>query len=165
MDRRQSLEQALSLTLLNLNFIAVRDRDPRQYGTEELLYMTEVDTLAMIGDHKDCSAVDIAQLWHISKSAVSKTLHKLEKHGLILRREHPEDGRRTILSLSPKGEIVYKFHKQLDKTTNRYMMKSIESCTDEELEAYIKISKLFHGAMIRKLGPSQGWKKLSPLQQ
>jgi len=163
MDRKRVLEQALSLTLLNLNFISVRDRDPRYYGTDELLYMAEVDTLAMIGDSRGCSAVEIAQRWRISKSAVSKTLRKLEKHGLIVRKEHPQDGRKAILSLSDKGEIVYRYHKQLDKTTSTYIMESLDECTAEELAAYIKVVTLFHKAMVRKLGPSQGWKSISSI--
>ena len=163
MEREKLLNQALSLTLLILNFIAVRDRDPRQYGTDEYLYMTEVDTLAAIGDRKTCTAVEIAQRWHISKSAVSKTIRKLESHDLICKIIDPKDGRRVLLSLSPRGKKVYQYHKKLDKATNSYMVSALGECTQEELAAYVKVSSCFHKAMIRKLGPSQGWKDLSSL--
>lgn len=57
-------------------------------------------TLAEAGPHR---AADLADLFALDKGAVSRIVHQLLELGLIERAPDPQDGRASILSVTPKA--------------------------------------------------------------
>jgi DNA-binding MarR family transcriptional regulator len=57
----------------------------------------------LIGHYGDTSPGDLAHVLHVHPSSLTGVLRRLEEAGLIRRRSDPGDGRRAILTLTPKG--------------------------------------------------------------
>lgn len=152
MNRQQLLEQEKDLTFKIMNFFTIRNRNPREYGTDDLLYTAEADMVSIIGENKNISASDIAKILNITKSAVSKTIVKLTKKGIIDQIQDDNDSRRMILMLTQKGMIIYNTHKNIDESADNYKISALANCTDDEIRAYIKIAKINVDTMYEIVG-------------
>jgi DNA-binding MarR family transcriptional regulator len=51
---------------------------------------------------------DLAQMLQLEVPTVSRHLAVLDRLGMVTRTPHPDDGRSTLVSLSPNGEAVLK---------------------------------------------------------
>ncbi|MCX6396527.1 MAG: MarR family winged helix-turn-helix transcriptional regulator [Propionibacteriales bacterium] len=58
-------------------------------------------TLAELGPHR---AAELADLFALDKGAVSRLVHQMLELGLIVRTPDPQDGRASILAVTPKAE-------------------------------------------------------------
>jgi DNA-binding MarR family transcriptional regulator len=59
--------------------------------------------LRLIGHYGRVSPGDLAELLHVHPSSLTGVLKRIERSRLIVRRSDPNDARRAILSLTPKG--------------------------------------------------------------
>jgi MarR family transcriptional regulator, organic hydroperoxide resistance regulator len=62
--------------------------------------------LRMVGRFPSASAGELAELLHVHPSTLTGVLDRLERRGLLQRREDPKDGRRSLFRLTAKGETV-----------------------------------------------------------
>ena len=64
------------------NFVRIVDKaqkmqhKPRHFGSEELLYSSEIHLIEIIGEHEKRSVTELAGLMDITKGAVSQTVKK-----------------------------------------------------------------------------------------
>lgn len=56
---------------------------------------------------KDLGVVDLARHLDINAAAVTRQVQDLEREGLLRRRPHPKDRRRSYVDLSPKGRKLF----------------------------------------------------------
>ena len=92
------------------------EKQPRSYGTDELLTSSEIHLIEIIGDHERFSVTDLANFKGITKGAVSQHLKKLEKKGLTMKEEDPENLSRSIVRLTSKGKAAHYAHKHWHET-------------------------------------------------
>lgn len=60
-----------------------------------------------------CGVTSLARRVGIDAAAVTRQLQAMEKEGIVSRRDDPGDGRRSLVTLSPKGkEIFAGFHRR-----------------------------------------------------
>jgi DNA-binding MarR family transcriptional regulator len=92
------LNQAAELVSANFqpNY---RDR----YG----MLRTEWRVLFHLGRHGEMTAKQICDQAMLHKTKVSRAVHALQKKGLLRRETSAEDRRAEVLSLSPRGKIVF----------------------------------------------------------
>jgi DNA-binding MarR family transcriptional regulator len=57
----------------------------------------------LVGHFPEISAGQLATLQRVHPSTLTGVLRRLEKRGILRRRPDPADGRRALLSLTPKG--------------------------------------------------------------
>jgi len=107
---------------------------PRFYGTEDLLYGSEIHTLQMIGRQGSCNLTQLAGLLEISKSGISKFSNKLLEKGLIIKSRMDKNRKEVIFSLTPKGRIAYLAHEKFDETMFAAMYSLLDSCTKEQID-------------------------------
>ncbi|MEQ6353148.1 MarR family transcriptional regulator [Lysinibacillus sp. M3] len=112
---------------------------PRKYGTEDELYMIEVHTLNVIGDQVKTTTSEIAEIKNCTKSAVSQMVDKLIKKDLVVKYRNPDNYRELNIELTPKGKLVYDYHKKLDLEEYRNYLKKLEQFTAEDFEKYITL--------------------------
>ena len=90
----------------------------------------EMTMLKVIGDTPDMHVIGLARILGITKGAVSQTLSKLEKKGLIEKLPDPSNASRLIIKLTASGEEIYekheRFHEELDALVESILNEASE---------------------------------------
>jgi DNA-binding MarR family transcriptional regulator len=116
----------------------------RRRPTPELLALVSGDpplgrrhvaVLAHIGSEGERSVGDLARELDLSLPAASKLTRELEDHGLVERREDPDDRRRTVVALSPAS--ARQVRAWLERR-NEPLEQSLASLTETERAAFLK---------------------------
>ena len=79
----------------------------RLYAERFGLGITQWRILAVLGRYPDLSATQVAERTALDKVAVSRAVAGLLEAGLLRRRAHGADRRRSVLELSARGYRVY----------------------------------------------------------
>ena len=112
-------EQALVLQFIRrfttifhrvLNKMNKLEKKPRYYGTDHLLYGSEIHTIEAIGHNSGISVTKLADLQGVTKGAVSQLIQKLEKKNLIIRMKDMNSEKQVFLKLSDVGNIAFEAH-------------------------------------------------------
>jgi DNA-binding MarR family transcriptional regulator len=94
-----------------------------------------VGLLAQIGTEGERSVGELARELDLSLPAASKLTRDLEDHGLVERREDPEDRRRTVVALSPRtAKRVRAWLQQRSKP----LEQALATLDTNEREAFLK---------------------------
>jgi DNA-binding MarR family transcriptional regulator len=94
-----------------------------------------VGLLAQIGTEGERSVGELARELDLSLPAASKLTRDLEDHGLVERREDPEDRRRTVVALSPRtAKRVRAWLEQRSKP----LEQALATLDTNEREAFLK---------------------------
>lgn len=101
------LQTLIDLFLKILHLYSVIGRKPKDYGTGDLLYFTEIHTITMVGKNKKINMTRLAEIMGVTKGAISQTIRKLVHKNLILK-SNSTNKKEFNLKLSPKGRIVCK---------------------------------------------------------
>lgn len=113
-----------------LNAIA---KMPKDFGTDDYLYTSEIHTIAAIGKNPNYNLTQIADILGVTKSAVSKFVQKLQKKGYLVKRRINEDRREVILELTDKGLLALEGHEQFKETMFKEVNKIIKKTKKEDL--------------------------------
>jgi DNA-binding MarR family transcriptional regulator len=99
---------------------------------EQVLSLPEMRTISRIDRLGPCTTAELARQEQITPQAMGSTVAVLESRGLIKRADDPQDGRRSILTLTKEGkrELVSGRLALTDRLTTALA----ESFTDEEIE-------------------------------
>lgn len=117
-----------------VNLYEKLEKTPRPYGTDELLTGAEIHLIESIGDSRETSSVtDLANLLGITKGAVSQHLKKLEKKGLTIKDEDPENNSRLIVRLTSKGKAAYYAHRYWHETMDGGYKKYFANIEQEKM--------------------------------
>lgn len=104
-------------------------KTPHDYGTGETFTSVELHTLKYIADHPGIAAVQIADDFGKTKSAVSQLLKKLEYKGLLVKTPSPDADHHQLLELSERGVQVNEAHKRYDAAHSVSQWQSLGSST------------------------------------
>ena len=108
------LQTLIDLFLKILHLYSVIGRKPKDYGTGDLLYFTEIHTITMVGKNKEINMTRLAEIMGVTKGAISQTIRKLVHKNLILK-SNSTNKKEFNLKLSEKGKIVYKGQESFQK--------------------------------------------------
>jgi DNA-binding MarR family transcriptional regulator len=64
-------------------------------------------TLGVVATVPDCRVHDIVRGLSITVGGASKTVDRLERHGLVARRPHPSDRRSSVIALTSTGATTH----------------------------------------------------------
>lgn len=144
MDRQKEFHDLMNTIYEVSDKISSYGKNPRTYGTEDMLHMIEAHTIEIIGENNDITASEIAKKMYKTKGAVSQTIDKLIKKGLIVKTSHPKDNRKFILELTENGKIVFEHHRKKDETAFDRYLDRLEGYTEEDFKKCKDImSKIF----------------------
>lgn len=111
--------------------VSAMEKEPKYYGTEEILYSNEVHTLKMIAQYEGMTQKELTDKMLRTKGATSVMIKKLEKKGLIIRREDERDARVFRLYLTEKGERVHRCHLKYDEEIVVLWMRELNFSREE----------------------------------
>ena len=69
--------------------------------------LATAQTLAVVAAVQDCRVHDIVRDLSITVGGASKTVDRLERHGLVARRPHPSDRRSSLIALTRAGATTH----------------------------------------------------------
>jgi DNA-binding MarR family transcriptional regulator len=90
-----------------LHLYSVINRKPKDYGTGDLLYFTEIHTISMIGKNREINMTRLADLMGVTRGAISQTVRKLVSKNLIIK-SNATNRKEFNLRLSERGIKVLK---------------------------------------------------------
>ena len=112
-------EEIFAIMLRVIRKSAVLMATPRHFGTEDLLYSSEIHMIDVIGRQPGICVTEIACRLQITKGAVPKMIRKLLQKGMIERYQAKENKKMVLFCLTNKGHIAFQshmgFHEALDK--------------------------------------------------
>lgn len=122
--------------------VTATEKEPKCYGTEELLYTNEVHTLKIIAENEGITQKELTVKMFRTKGATSVMIKKLEKKGLIIRQEDKMDARILRLYLTDKGKTVNEVHLKYDEDKMDEWMEEL-SLSDEEVKNTNHVLEVF----------------------
>ena len=100
-------------------------------GLGDKISITEIHIIEKIGTNQPSRMSAIAKLLGITLATLTVACDKLENKGFIQRIRDAADKRVVNVSLTPRGETVYAYHKQLH---NRMISAALSDLSTEETE-------------------------------
>ena len=141
MERNALMERLFDVFLASIRYSKRYDSSPRSYGTEDVLYAEECHTLELIGKYEGITITEIARRVGKTKSAISQMVDRLIKKGLLEKQPNPESERTVLLKITPKGEIVFRYHAQYDRDQFDKLCEQLEGFSNRELATYMEIQR------------------------
>lgn len=150
MKNEEQLKKIRELFVKIINKLNTLERTPRNYGTDELLYTSEIITIETLGYHPDLNVTAFANKHGVTKGAVSQTIKRLEKKGFVTRYKNPVNQREVMLKLTTKGEIAFHQHTLFHLRFAKEFFDEFENMTPEQASFLInfltKLDQLFDRA-------------------
>ena len=99
-------------------------KKPRCYGTDTLLYPSEIHIIDAIGSNDSVTTTFLANKLGITKGGISQTTAKLLDKGLIVKQSSHATNE-VFITLTEKGETAFETHKKI----HNKMYKEIDNIT------------------------------------
>lgn len=110
-------------------------KQPRDYGTGEILNMVEMHTISMIAETPGLCVSDIAKRWNRTLSAASRNVDRLYNKGYIEKRKLEGNSKNIHLYVTEKGQQLADLHHTFDLEESLLFMNYIvEKYSLEDLE-------------------------------
>ena len=107
----------------------IADLYDREFG----LSIWQWRVMAVLGENAGITATEIGQVTAMDKVAVSRAVSGLIDSGHVARKASAEDGRRSILSLTPKGMGVYDKIVPIALGAERDLVETLSAAEREQL--------------------------------
>ncbi|MCS6891448.1 MAG: MarR family winged helix-turn-helix transcriptional regulator [Rhodovarius sp.] len=118
---------------------AVSARFARRYSEAFGLTIPEWRVLAVLGGFGTTHAQRLTALTTMDKVKVSRAVAKLAAAGLVQRQPDPEDGRRVLLALTPKGEQLYRDIVPLAQAMQEELLAELPPAGREALDEALRL--------------------------
>lgn len=132
-------------------FHEVIDLEKKALGISDFSDLTikEMHTIEAIGIGKPKTSTQVATDLNITLGTLTIAITNLVKKGYVIRNKSIEDKRIVFLSLTKKGELLYRLHEQF-----HYQMvkETVNGLTDEEIVVLLKGLKNLNVFLFEKLG-------------
>jgi len=87
------------------------------FGTGILMHTKEIHTVQAIGRHPGINVTRLAEYTGVTKGAVSQTLNKLVRKGLVRKTHPPGNVKEVVLELTNLGQIGFQNHEKFHMDT------------------------------------------------
>ncbi len=121
------------------NKFTMIENSPRDFGSGEKLYPSEIHTIEAIGRNEGINVTELAETMGVSKAAISQIVRKLEKKKYILKYKAQENDKEVLLKLMKKGRTVFEGHKQFHAVIDVDIIKLIKHMKPEEYDFFDRV--------------------------
>ena len=87
------------------------------FGTGVLMHQKEIHTIQAIGRHPGINITKLAEYTGVTKGAVSQTIKKLTRKGLVKRTQAPGNAKEVVLELTDLGWVGFRNHEKFHMDT------------------------------------------------
>lgn len=107
--------------------------EPRHFGSEDVLYASEIHMLDVIGRNPGINVTEIADKLGITKGAVPKIIRKLMEKELICRYQIKGNKKIVLFNLTDKGRIAFQCHIEWHQKFDSGIVKKLDSLDESKL--------------------------------
>jgi DNA-binding MarR family transcriptional regulator len=120
------------------------EKKPRDYGTGDLLFTSEIHTIEAIGENPGINITALSDKLGISKSAVSQIINKLEIKQIVTRYKQQNNGKEVLLKLLERGQLAFYGHKKYHLSMDVPLIEAMADWDDKQVEFLsIALNELF----------------------
>lgn len=134
-------ERILDLIYFAHEYLNELERLPRDYGTGERLYSSEIHTIAAVAGHPGINLTQLAEKLHISKAAVSKFTAKMLIRGYIEKNRSGSNRKEVLFYVTEKGKIAAQGHENFEKKSFGPLLQVEQDLSEKERESIISYFK------------------------
>ncbi|QUH31360.1 MarR family winged helix-turn-helix transcriptional regulator [Vallitalea guaymasensis] len=109
-------------------------KTPKDFGTGDLLYGSEIHTIVAIGKNPGSNMTEIARIMDITKGGVQKFTKKLLAKDLIYKTHLPDNKKEVIFGLTKKGNIAFKMHEDFEQRRFGKIYDVMDAMEEKELQ-------------------------------
>lgn len=109
------------------------DKKTRYYGTGKPLFHSEIHMIKAIKENEGIHITGLAEILGITKGAVSQTVIKLEKKGLIVKERDINNYSKYLLTLTPLGKVAYINHLKFHRNYEQLLTSILNGKSDENI--------------------------------
>ena len=131
MDQR--VTQLSTILLRVMNKIVRNEKTPRRFGSDILLHPSEIHTIMFIGDHEGVHLSELARIMGVTRGAVSQSVAKLEKKGLVAKTGDPSNNLKMVPALTKMGRVAYWAHEQHHEEMDADLFDFIKRLSEEQV--------------------------------
>jgi len=121
-----------------LNKMEAHEKSPKDFGTGDLLYCSEIHTIMAIGKNPDINLTSLSRLLGISKSAISQMVSKLAGKDLVEKHRDPANDKEVLIRLTPRGMIAYLGHEQHHAKIYARMHQNLGDLTEDQFALILR---------------------------
>jgi DNA-binding MarR family transcriptional regulator len=126
-----ALRSMIDTFLKILRTYAAIAKKPKELGTGDLLYVSEIHTISIIGQHPEINMTTLADMSGVTKGAISQIVKRLISKRYVARYK-TRNNKEINLRLSDKGYIVFQGHEAFEKEMFLFAEKIFENATPAE---------------------------------
>ena len=141
MDRIKISEEIIELFIRLCNKYKAMEKIPLDFGAGGLLYHSEMHMIDQIGDHPEMNITELAKSAGVTKGAISQTVTKLEKKGVVTRYKGADNEKEVFLQFTDIGRDIYKKHKEVDKEAIIPLYEELRKYSDDKVYFLVEMFK------------------------
>ncbi|VFQ46807.1 MarR family transcriptional regulator [Desulfoluna butyratoxydans] len=115
------------------------EQKPRYFGTDILLYPSEIHTIEAIGKNPGINVTDLAALQGVTKGAVSQVIRKLVDKEMVIRMKDEKSDREVLLVLSPTGKTANAAHQKFHSRIDPILLELIDEADEEKIAFTVSV--------------------------
>lgn len=132
---RQS-EQIFNILHRIIHKSSILMAQPRPFGTDDLLYSSEIHMIDVIGRQPGICVTEIANKLDITKGAVPKIIRKLLHKDMIYRYQVLENKKMVLFNLTDKGEIAFQAHAAFHEELDQNIIQKFDVMPEKECQQF-----------------------------
>ncbi len=134
MDDEQKYKNAIDSFQHLVNMIAEIENKPRDFGTGDRLYPSEIHTLEAIGDNPSTNITELSITLGVTKSATSQIVKRLERKKYLRRYKDKKNNKEVLLELLDAGKMAYWGHKRYHMVMDAPLIDRMKCLNSEQFD-------------------------------
>lgn len=122
-----------------MNKMMALEKDPRDFGSGDLLSSSEIHMIMVIGKSPGLNVTSLSEELGITKSAVSQMVRRLGQKNLVERSHLPDNEKEIRLFLTPKGRIAFLGHEKHHATIFARIHEKLGDMTEEQFSYLMSV--------------------------
>jgi DNA-binding MarR family transcriptional regulator len=122
-----------------LNKFAAVEKFPRDFGTGDKLFPSEIHVIEAIGNHPGINMTELAAKLGVSKPAVTQMVGKVAGKRLLRRYKTAHNKKEVLVTLTEKGEIAFLGHREFHARMDAWGIERFNRLTSRESDFLAEI--------------------------
>lgn len=117
--------------------INLNDKKPKNFGTNQLLYQSEIHFIDAIGKGGEINASQLSSKLNITNGAVTQVSQKLLQKKMIEKYKKETNKKEVYFKLTELGKVAYENHKAFHKELNNKTIEYLKGLSQEQIKGLL----------------------------